>query len=698
MKRSTKKTAAAPARRKKNAPPAAAAETPAAVHYVPAEMFDVSKVVRGAGECEVACAAIEKRFSTSAKKHFFGLRTSVPFAVEIPVDGDAAAFEAACGVDAAGAKGKVSLKVLADGREVWSGVVATGDKADLKARADLRGAKTFTLVAEPAEGTGGGVGAVWGGAKLLFADGKVLPNDVRRTSRQLGVLTPPERPEPRVNGPRVYGVRPGRPILYRVPATGAGRLRVEVVGLGLDCPKLANLSYDPKTRILSGRIDEPGEYVLAIRATNHLGSDEKPFTIKVGETLCLTPAMGWSSWNAFGGSVSDEKVRAAADALVSTGLADHGWAYVNVDDFWQNIPERKAEDPALDGPLRDAGGRLAPNSRFPDMKALVDHIHAKGLKAGIYSSPGPFTCGRAAGSWEHEELDAKTFVDWGFDYLKHDWCFYDDVAFGSDVLRAMYPYLVMGAALRHQKRDVVLSLCQYGMANVSAWGRCVGAQSWRTTGDVFDTWSSVSAAIEKQKRLYLYAGPGAWNDPDMLCVGAVCWNDGKESRLAPNEQYTHVSLWALLAAPLMIGCDLTKLSPFTRSLLSNDEVIEIDQDELGKAAGCIAEGDDWEVWARPLADGSIAAGLYNKSNREQTIAFDLQKAGLLCKWLVRDVWRQEDVGVFAGSYEASVPGHATHLVRLRPCRCGKLRDDVSDIRDAAWRLLREKDLAKKGAV
>ena len=181
MKRSTKKTAAAPARRKKNAPPAA--EPPAAVHYVPAEMFDVSKVVRGKGICEVACAAIEKRFSTSAKKHFFGLRTPVPFAVEIPVGGDAAAFEASCGVDAAGAKGTVALKVLADGREAWSGVMATGDKADLKARADLRGAQTFTLVAEPADGGAGeGVGAVWGGAKILFADGKVLPNDVRRTS------------------------------------------------------------------------------------------------------------------------------------------------------------------------------------------------------------------------------------------------------------------------------------------------------------------------------------------------------------------------------------------------------------------------------------------------------------------------------------------------------------------------------------
>ena len=659
------------------------------------EQFDVSRVVRGKGEVEVACAAIEKRFSTAARKHFFGLRMPVPFAVEIPIGGDASIFEASCGVDRAGEKGRVVMKVLGDGRELWSsGVMAWGDTNEAPARVDVRGVNALTLSADPVDGSGEGVGAVWGEARLDYADSKVLPNDVRRTSRQLGVLTPAARPEPRVNGARVYGVRPGRPVLFRVPVTGAAPLKVEVLGLGEG--KLSGLAYDAATRTLSGSVGERGDYALSIRATNAFGSDEKPLVLKVGDDISLTPAMGWSSWNAFGGKVSDRKVRDAADAMVATGLADHGWSYVNIDDFWQNIPERAKEDPALDGPLRDAEGRIAPNSRFPDMKALVDYIHAKGLKAGIYSSPGPYTCGRAAGSWQHEELDAKTFADWGFDYLKHDWCFYDDVAFGKGVHRAMYPYLVMGAALRHQNRDILLSLCQYGMENVSAWGRCVGAQSWRTTGDVFDTWASVSAAIEKQKRLFMYTGPGAWNDPDMLCIGAVCWNDFKQTRLAPNEQYTQVSMWALVAAPLLIGCDLTRIDEFTLSLLTNDEVIEIDQDPLGKGAGCIAEGDDWEVWARPMADGSVAAGLYNKSAREQTVAFDMEKAGLMCKWRVRDVWRQEDVGVFAGSYEASVPGHATHLVRLTPCRCGRLREDVTDVREAAWRLIREKDLSRAG--
>ena len=669
-----------------------AAGTAFAGQQIPCEQFDVSKVVRGKGAVEVACTALEKRFSTSAHKHFFGMRMPAAFAVEIPLGGEALSFEASCGVDKSGAKGAVVLRVLGDGRELWvSPQAAFGDKEEVKARVDVTGVQAMTLAVDPVEGSGEGVLAVWGEARVVCRDGARLPNDVRKTSRQLGILTPPAADAPRVNGPCVYGVRPGKPILYRVPVTGRRPMKLEVQGSKVEDG--AGLSFDPATQVLAGSIEEPGEYPVTIVAENAWGRDEKTLTIKVGEKIGLTPALGWSSWNAFGGSVSDAKVRAAADALVATGLADHGYAYVNIDDFWQNIPERAKEDPDLDGPLRDAAGRIAANRRFPDMKGLVDYIHAKGLKAGIYSSPGPFTCGRAAGSWQHEEFDAKTFADWGFDYLKHDWCFYDDVAFGKGLDRAMYPYLVMGRALAHQARDIYFSLCQYGMENVSAWGRLVGAQSWRTTGDVFDTWSSVSAAIEKQKKLFYYTEPGAWNDPDMLCVGNVCWNDGGPSRLAPNEQYTHVSLWSLLAAPLLIGCDLAKIDDFTRALLSNDEVIAIDQDPLGKGAGCIAEGEGWEIWARPLADGSIAAGLYNTSNREQVVPFDLAAAGLLCKWRVRDVWRQEDVGVFLGRYEASVPGHATHLVRLTPLPCGHLRAGMDDVRENAWRLLREKDLA-----
>lgn len=667
-----------------------AAATARADHSVICEQFDVSKVTRGKGPVTMACAASRVILATPVRWYHRALGMSVPMAVDIPTGGEALVFEASAGLLKTGCVDKVVFTVLGDGKVLWkSPVVERAKKGETPVGVDVRGVSTLTLAVDPVEGGAVGQGVVWGNARLSYPDGKLPPNDVRNNSRQLGILTPPPARQPRVNGARVYGVRPGRPILFRVPATGEMPLKVEVLGLGNE--KLKELAYDPVTRILSGHIADRGEYRLTFRATNALGKDEKPFVIKVGDKIGLTPAMGWNSWNCFMSDVTAENVKSAADAMIASGLADHGWCYVNVDDFWQNNP-RRPKDPTLSGPERDANGQIVSNARFPSMKDLADYIHAKGLKAGLYSSPGPLTCGGCYGSWQHEEQDAKTYADWGYDYLKHDWCSYGGIQIGKGLDGAMYPYLMMGRALRHQARDINFSLCQYGNENVSAWGRVVDAQSWRTTGDVFDTWVSVCSAIEHQKKLFYYSEPGAWNDADMLCVGPVCWNDFKEPRLAPNEQYTHVSLWALMASPLMIGCDMTKLDPFTFSLLSNDEMIEIDQDELGLGAGCIDEGDDWEIWARPMADGSIAAGLMNKSEREQKVPFDLEKSGLLCKWRVRDVWRQADIGVFMGRYEATVPGHATELLRLFPLPCGKLREGMTDIRDNAWRLLREKDM------
>ena len=618
------------------------------------EQLDLSRVVRGTGTVTTACPALERHLLTARGKYFFGFQTPVRFAVEIPVDGTAVSFEASLEPARGSSAGAVVAKVLGDGRELWTSCAIAFDTTNaVPVKVDVTGVKALTLAVDPVDGDACFTGLVWGQAQLVCRDGGVLPNDVRRTSRQLGILTPPERKAPRVNGARVFGVRPGHPILFRVPVTGE-KAEVKVEGEG------EGWRFDPKTRNLSGTIAKPGDYRLTVVATNAFGRDEKPLSLKVGDAIQLTPVMGWSSWNCFAETVSAEKVKAAADALVATGLADHGWTFVNIDDFWQGEPGR------------DAAGRIRPNGRFPDMKALVDSIHALGLKAGIYSSPGPKTCGGLVGSWRHEAEDAETFAAWGFDYLKHDWCSYEDVATGTGRERAMRPYRVMGELLARQKRDIVFSLCQYGMENVSAWGREVGAQSWRTTGDVFDTWASVSSVPLRLKSLYRDSGPGAANDADMLCVGCVRWNDYRPSRLAPNEQYTHLSLWALFASPLVLGCDLTKLDDFTRALLTNDEVIEIDQDPLGKGAALVQSGEGWEVWARPLADGSVAAGLYNTSLRERVVPFDLEKAGILCKWRVRDVWRQEDVGVFMGRYEASVPGHATHLIRLFPRPCGRL--------------------------
>ena len=679
--------------------------TATADHGMLIEMMDIS---REAGKTPAKTGAIH----TCKKIHWRSLNVVAPSRVTIPLGGNAVNFTAAPGV-ADKSKGEgLTFKVLApDGKVLW-------EKADVKKGVEFpmyANVKGLDAVILEVSGPEGALGA-WAEANFKFLDGKYPPNDVRVNSRQLGILTPKAAATPRINGATVLGVRPEHPILFRVPVTGEAPLKVEVCrqdeascprredGKGrqdeASCPHKgarsvpdrastslpSGLAFDPTTRILGGKIDEPGEYRLVFKASNAKGSAERGFTIKVGETIALTPAMGWNSWNCFAGSVTAEKVKAAADAMVASGLSDHGWQYVNIDDFWENNEKKGQTDETLRGPARLADGTIATNRRFPDMKGLADYVHAKGLKIGLYSSPGPTTCGGCTGSWQHEAQDAKTYADWGFDFLKYDWCSYGSVAMGSGLQRAMYPYLVMGKALREQNRDILFSLCQYGMENVSAWGFEVGGSSWRTTGDVFDSWKSISGSIERQKQLWYYSKPGAWNDPDMLCVGKMTWNQFTGSRLAPNEQYTHISLWALVASPLMIGCDMTQLDEFTFSLLSNDEVIEIDQDPLGKGAACIFEDKvaEYEIWARPLADGSVAVGLYNKSVKEQVIPFDMEKAGLLCKWKVRDVWRQEDVGVFLGKYESSVPGHATELLRLSPLACGKFRDGMTDIRENAW--------------
>lgn len=616
---------------------------------------------------------------------WLGLGVHAPSKVVIPLGEGVLRVETECSLDNAGKFGCVEFRIWADDKIVASTGVMRFSDGIKRLKADLKGAKTCTL-----EVTDGGNGkdcdhADWIGTIFFYEDGKFPPNDVRANSRQLGILTPKEAESPRINGPVVLGVRPGHPLIWRLPVTGKRPMALSAENL----PK--GLVFDPGTQVLSGTVETAGEYPIVFSAKNGKGEASRTVTVRVGERISLTPAMGWNSWNCFCSKVTAEKVRAAADVMVSSGLADHGWSYVNIDDFWQNSHTKGATDKTLSGPERMPDGTVVPNARFPDMRALTDYIHAKGLRIGLYSSPGPYTCGDCTGSYGHEEQDAKTYADWGFDFLKYDWCSYSAKAYGKDHWRWMYPYWVMGRALRSQNRDIVFSLCEYGIANVSGWGNLVFGQSWRTTGDVFDTWKSISGAIEKQKRLFPYAKPGSWNDPDMLCIGKMCWNGFKGSRLAPNEQYTHISLWALVASPLMIGCDMAQLDDFTYSLLANDEVIAIDQDPLGAGAGCVAEGDDWEIWARPLVDGSIAAGLYNKSVKEQEIVLDMEALGILCKWTVRDVWAQEDEGVFLGKYAVSVPGHATHLVRLSPKACGKLRDGMRDIRDNAWLLMMRSD-------
>ena len=359
-----------------------------------------------------------------------------------------------------------------------------------------------------------------------------------------------------------------------------------------------------------------------------------------------TPPMGWNSWNHFAAKIDDATVRAQADAMVASGMRDAGYRYINIDDTWEG--------------QRDASGVIHPNAKFPDMKALADYVHSKGLKLGIYSSPGPKTCVGYEGSQGHEAQDARTYAAWGIDYLKYDLCSLGPAMIASGSLEAaqaieLTAYAKMGQALRATGRPIVYSLCQYGFSQVWRWGGSVGGNLWRTTGDIEDKYPRMVAIGFGQAGLSKYAKPGNWNDPDMLEVG----NGG----MSAIEYRTHMSLWALLAAPLLAGNDLAHMTPETLSILTNREVIAIDQDAAGAQGDRVEAEGPLEIWARPLAGGARAVGLFNLSDLPAEMEVDFAVLGVTGAVGARDVWAGKDLGP-QQRFKAMVPAHGVILLRL----------------------------------
>ena len=481
------------------------------------------------------------------------------------------------------------------------------------------------------------------------------------------ILTPKPGPKPRINGAKIFGVRPGSPFLFKIPATGNKPMKYEVLNIpqGLIC--------NSETGMITGTIITPGEFRTTFRVTNELGSAEREFRIVCGETLALTPHMGWNSWYVWENHVTDRIMRDAADAMVSSGMIDHGYMYVNIDDCWPVKPD--SPDSTLLGEPRDKNGMILPNKRFPDMKALTDYIHSKGLKAGIYTSPGMLTCGGYVAAYGNEEKDVARFVEWGYDFLKYDWCSYSKIGRTDTLPDLQKPYILISDILKKQNRDIVLNMCQYGMGDVWKWGRKVGGHSWRTAGDLGGSFEGIGKALFRdgfdvysRDSLQLYGGPGGWNDPDYLLLGYLSNWKGETvpTPLTPNEQYTQVSLWSIVAAPFIFSGDITRMDDFTLSILSNDEIIEVDQDPMGKPGFRASKDGETEVWKRPLEDGSIAVGLFNRGEKEAKVTANWSDLSLSGKQKVRDLWRQEDLGSFSKSYTASVPRHGVVMVRIWP--------------------------------
>ena len=557
----------------------------------------------------------------------------------------------------------MAFSILADGKTVWSSGILRKGMAAMHFSVDLAGVQQIVLLVSE-----GGDGIMYDHADWLNVkietSGEVEPVSAYPASvqKQKYVLTPRPGDIPRINSPKVFGVRPGSPFLYQVAATGKQPIKYTAYQLP------AGLSIDEKTGLLSGVVEKPGRYYIVVRADNDAGGDFRRVRVEVGDQIALTPPMGWNSWNCWGVQVNEQKVKDAAD-FMSRELAKHGWSYINIDDGWEAGSRTKE-------------GVLPGNEKFTDFKSLSDYIHGKGLKFGIYSSPGPKTCGGFLGSYGYEDIDASTWADWGVDYLKYDYCLYTEIVPKPTENLIKAPYIRMKEALQKTGRDIVYCV-GYGAPNVWYWGREAGGNQWRTTRDITDEWNVVQAIGTFQDVCAKVTAPGHYNDPDMLVVGRLGGGWGAQvhdSQLTADEQYSHVSLWSLLSAPLLIGCDMNAMDDFTLNLLTNDEVLAVNQDPLVKPAGKILT-ENGQIWYKELEDGAVAVGLFNidpyfilwdKSKEEAiqqqlyTLKLDLKQIGLTGEYKVRDLWRQTDIGHAKGSLSAKVPYHGVQLLKLTP--------------------------------
>ncbi len=518
--------------------------------------------------------------------------------------------------------------------------------------------------------------AAWGEAQIEFMGQAPIAVAAPAVGRVR--LTPPASPLPRLNGARIFGVRPGAPLLFQIAASGQRPLRFSA-----KLPKGVRL--DAQTGLLTGALAKKGRYSVPVTVSNALGQAKRDLIIQVGDDILLTPPMGWNSWYQMSESVSDAGVRKVARAMKDKGLTDYGWTYVNIDDCWQG--ERGGPELALQ-----------PNERFPDMTAMCDFLHGHGLKAGIYSTPwigtyagfrgstaplpgGTYPAalppgkrlqagqifGRSPGvrrlqmnkSGPHWffDRDARQIAAWGFDYIKMDWNPND----GATTAR-------IASDLRASGRDIALSLSNHAPFENAAHLSSL-AQAWRNTTDIHDNWGSILGIANAQERWLPFTRPGHWNDPDMLQIGDIGVPNqfntvSKPTNLTPDEQYFQVSLWSLLSAPLLLSCDISSLDDFTLGLVTNAEVIAVDQDVLGKPARRIPLGENRFAWVKPLEDGSLAVGLFNTDEIEGEVSFPLQSLGLGRTFKVRDVWRQKDLGQFSGEFKTLVNSHGVVLLRL----------------------------------
>ncbi len=614
------------------------------------DSLDLSRLSQRRGQPRANRSIRDLPITLGGQVHERGIGTRSISEFVIDLGGAASRFEAVVGIDdvVKGGVGSVTFEVWADDTRVGaSGLLRAGDPPK-RISAPLDGARVLTLLVDDGGDTSNDDEVAWADAFIVVArHAGRLPAPYSAPEEAPPALAPvADSPAPRIHGPRVTGATPGRPFLFRIPATGKPPLRFSAQGLP------AGLRVDAATGVISGSLRDAGSSKVVVTVHGTGGRARRELTIVASnDALARTPPMGWNSWNAWGPAVDAQKILAAAEWLERSGLAAYGYQYIVIDDAWSG--------------KRAANGAIMPNEKFPDMRALADAVHARGLKLGIYSSPGPKTCENFEASWQHEAQDAATFASWGVDLLKYDWCSYEEIAPDHSLPELQKPYFVMRDALARVDRDIVYSLCQYGYGDVWTWGTEAGGNLWRSSGDLLDQWANLESVGFRQSGRERWTKPGHWNDTDMLVVGTLGWGPAlRPTRLTPNEQMLHLALWALQAAPLFIGADLSKLDAFTLALLTNDDVLDVDQDPLGKAARRVWQDGRLEIWARPLSDGTTAVGLFNRGLGPDEVTVPWTLIGRAGAQPVRDLWRRVDLDPARDSFTATVPRHGVVFIKV----------------------------------
>ena len=607
-------------------------------------------------------------------KYSRGLGISQIGLMVFQLDGNATQFTAIVGADDNANKAtETNIFILGDRKILFeSGPMKVGD-VPKKVNINLAGVKRFGILVKT-EASSQKFYSDIANAQFTMLENK-LPQPIANDGERY-ILTPAVAKSPRINSPKIFGAKPGSPFLFTVVATGETPISFSVDHLP------SGLTVDSKTGIITGVLNKKGTYVVTMKAKNNFGAAQKQLTIKIGDTISLTPPIGWNGWNSWARLIDREKVIASANAMVNMGLSKHGWTYINIDDGWQGY--RTANNYALQ-----------PNNKFPDFKGMIDEIHNKGLKLGLYSTPwitsyagfgggsSNFENGalpdsiisnkrsfRYIGKYRFEKEDAIQMAKWGVDYLKYDW----RIELGSAER--------MSEALKKSGRDIIYSLSNSAPFNlVKDWARV--SEAWRTGPDIRDSWLSLYVSAFTLDKWGPYGGPGHWNDPDMMILGNVTTGAKLHpTRLTPNEQYSHVSLFSLLAGPLLIGCPIEQLDAFTLNLLSNDEVIEVNQDPLGKSARLVLEEEGVQVWLKQLEQGAYAVGIFNTADFGKTPAsyfrwedeqaanynLDFNKLKLTGLYNIRNVWTQKEVGANAKNFKATVPHHGVVLLKLTPTK------------------------------